>query len=445
MVKKPITYVILGVLLIASGLLLQKFAGAYYTSQAYFSQLVEKNLEEELKDLEYDMIPILDSVSAVELIKYEDFNLPTKYPYFIYGNQELKVWSDYHFAPEYELIAGEYSVKLIRHNNDVFIARKWFAESIAGQFEIVCLLPIYTEFAVQNKYLANFANEDLFSRQDVTILTTADEMVFAIELRNNPLFWIASEQNFSLAYSPYKNSLFFIYSLAILLLLTAIILWTRQKAKVQGKWVLLITAFMVWVVLKVTMSIFDFPSALLGIDLFDSRFFAVSWFERSFGDMLLNTIMIFILSMIAFKHYRIILTKALQSSMARMLYAVVLVFLLNLVFNYQYLQLRTIYFNSQISLDITQSLTFDSFRILAVLVFLLISLSTAMLFHVLFKRLEIQAASNREKALSLLVGSISFWLFTYLEWQLLLSCLFPKSIILCNKLVMQSLYIYSFG
>lgn len=393
---------------------MQKFAGTYYTSQAYFSQLVEENLEEELTALEQGMIPILDSVSVVEIIKYGDFNIPTKYPYFIYRNQELKVWSDYHFAPDFALIAGEYSIKLINYNNNIFIARKWFAESGAGQFEVVCLLPIYTEYEVQNMYLSNFANKDLFSRQEVSVSSTADGKAFTIELRNSPVFWLASEPNFSLTYSPFKTSLFFIYSLAILILLVAIMLWAREKAKVQDKWLLLLAAFMVWVALKITMNIFDFPAALLGIDLFDSRFFAVSWFERSFADMLLNTIMIFILCAIAFKYYRIVITTALQSPTARTLYAVALVFLLNLVFNYQYLQLRTIYFNSQISLDITQSLTFDSFRILAVIVFLLISMSTAMLFHVLFKRLEIQASGNREKVISLLAGSISFWLFTYL-------------------------------
>lgn len=414
MVKKPIIYIILGSLFLIGGLLLQKFAGAYYNSQEYFSQLVEKNLAEELADLEYDMIPILDSVSEVEIIRYGDFNIPTKYPYFIYRNQELKVWSDYHFAPEFELIAGEYSIKLISYNNDIFIARKWFAESKAGQFEVLSLLPIYTEFAVQNMYLSNFANEDLFSRQEVTVLTNTDNSGFEIELRNTPVFWLASEPNFSLTYSPFKTWLFFVYSLAILLLLAATTLWTGQNAKVYGKWILLLAAFMVWVVLKVTMNVFDYPAALLGIDLFDSRFFAVSWFESSFGDMLLNTIMIFVLCTIAFKHYRIVITNALHSSAARMLYAVALVFLLNLVFNYQYLQLRTIYFNSQISLDITHSLTFDRFRILAIIVFILISMSTAMLFHVLFKRLEIQASNNREKVISLLIGSILFWIFTYL-------------------------------
>ena len=364
MVRKPIFYTILGSIFLIGGLLLQKFTGTYYTSQVYFSQLVEENLEEELTGLEYDMIPILDSVSTVEIIKYGDFNISTKYPYFIYRNQELKVWSDYHFAPKFELIAGEYSIKLITYNNDIFIARKWFAESKAGQFEVVSLLPIYTEYAVQNMYLSNFANEDLFSRQDVTISPQENSSAYAIEVRNSPVFWLTSEPNFSLEYSPYKTSLFFIYSLAILLLLAASVLWTLEKAKVHGKWLLLLVAFMVWVVLKIIMGLFDFPAALLGIDLFDSRFFAVSWFERSFGDMLLNTIMIFVLSTIAFKHYRIVITKALQGFAARMVYAVILVFLLNLVFNYQYLQLRTIYFNSQISLDITDSLTFDSFRIL---------------------------------------------------------------------------------
>jgi two-component system nitrogen regulation sensor histidine kinase NtrY len=414
MFKKPVFYVILGAILLIGGLLLQKFASAYYTSQAYFSQLVEENLAEELTELEYNMIPVLDRLSTIEILKFGDFNNTTKHPYFVYRNQELKVWSDYHFAPEYKLIAGEYSIKLISYNNNIFIARKWFTESKAGPFEVVSLLPIYTEFAVQNMYLSNFANEDLFNRQEVTVSNTPDNNAYPIALRNNPVFWLVSKANFSLAYSPYKTSLFIIYSLAILLFMGAVVLWTIEKTSVHGKWILMLAVLLGWIVLKITMNIFDFPAALLGIDLFDSRFFAVSWFERSFADMLLNTIMIFVLVTIAFIYYRIVKNKILLAPMARMLYAVVLVFLLNLVFNYQYLQLRTIYFNSQINLDITHSLTYDSFRILAVFVFLLISMSTAMLFHILFKRLEIQASSNREKVISLLVGSILFWLFTYL-------------------------------
>ena len=393
---------------------MQKLAGAYYTSQEYFSQLVEENLNEEIVELEYSMIPVLDSVSTVEILKYGDFNMATKYPYFVYRNEELNIWADYHFAPEYQLIAGEYSIKLISYNNNIFIARKWFSESKAGQFEVVSLLPVYTEYALQNRYLSNFANKDLFGGQDVSVALEADSSSYAIELRNSPVFWLTSEANFSLVYSPFKTLLFFVYSLSIVLLLVAFVLWTIERAAIHGNWIFLLATFIIWIVLKVVMNVFSFPETLLGIDLFDSRFFAVSWFERSFADMLLNTIMIFILCMISFKYYRIVKTKALQSITARILYSGVLVFLLNLVFNYQYLQLRTIYFNSQISLDITHSLTFDSFRILAVLVFLLISISTAMLFHILFKRVEIQTSNNREKVIAVLAGSVLYWLFTYL-------------------------------
>lgn len=393
---------------------MQKFAGSFYSSQEYFSQLVEEKLKEALADLEFNMIPIMDSVSTVDILKFDDFNVQTKYPYFVYRNKELKIWSDYHFTPDFNLIGGDYSIKLITHNNDMFIARKWFSESGAGQFEVVCLLPIYTEYAVQNRYLTNFANENLFGRQEVVVSNAADNSSYAIELRNNPVFWLEKEADFTLAYSPFKTYLFAIYSLSLMLCLLAVIFSVSVLITNRGKWIVLLTAFLVWVVLKIVMSMFDFPAALLGIDLFDSRYFAVSWFERSFGDMLLNTVMIFVLSIIAFRHYRVVITKALRNPALRMLFAVLLVFLLNLVFNYQYLQLRTIYFNSQINLDITRSLTFDSFRVLTIIVFLLISMSTAMLFHVLFKRLEIQASTNREKGISLVLGTILFWLFTFL-------------------------------
>ncbi|RLB62182.1 MAG: hypothetical protein DRH08_12830, partial [Deltaproteobacteria bacterium] len=79
-----------------------------------------------------------------------------------------------------------------------------------------------------------------------------------------------------------------------------------------------------------------------------------------------------------------------------------------------YLQLRTIYFNSQISLDITRSLEFDSFRLLSILVFVLISGSTVLLFHVFIKRFDSYIVNIKERIIGLLFGSILFLGFTYI-------------------------------
>jgi signal transduction histidine kinase len=415
MFKKPVFYAILGALFLIGGLLVQRYAEPFYTSQAYFVQLVEENLEDELFELEYEMIPILDSVAKVEILKFGDFNIPTNHPYFVYRNQELKVWSDYYYAPDFALIGGDYSIKVITDNNNIFVARKWFSKSKVGQFEVVSLIPVYTSYPVQNKYLSDFANPKLFKGQNVNVSDTVEVNSFAIHLRGKPILWLAQEPNFSLAYSPFKTSLFVIYSLAYLFFLTSVVLWAIRAVAIFGHRVLLLITVAVWAVIKASMSVFDFPATLLGIDLFDSRFFAVSWFERSFGDMLLNTIMIFILSVIAFRHYRGAVLKSLQNPTARFLYAAVLVFLLNLIFNYQYLQLRTIYFNSQISLDITRSLEFDAFRVLSILVFLIISVSTALLFHLFFKRLEAQAGGIGNKVTAIIAGSALFLLFTYIS------------------------------
>jgi hypothetical protein len=249
MFKKPKLYFVIGALFLVGGLLLQKFAGTFYSSQEYFSQLVEEKLEEELADLEFSMIPIMDSVSTVEILKFNDFNIQAKYPYFVYRNQELKIWSDFHFTPEFDLIAGDYSIKLITYNNDIYIARKWFSESVGGQFEVVSLLPIYTEYAVQNRYLTNFANKNLFGRQEVIVSDTPDDTHHTIELQGEPIFWLAKESEFTLAYSPFKTYLFIIYSTSIILLLLAVTLSVKAAVTKRGKWIVVLITFMVWVIL----------------------------------------------------------------------------------------------------------------------------------------------------------------------------------------------------
>jgi signal transduction histidine kinase len=412
--RKPIFYLILGTLLLGGGWLLQRFAGDYYTSQAYFAYRIQENLEHELAELEYDMIPVLDTISTNQILKFGSYNESMKYPYFIYRKGELKLWSHAHFVPEYELIEGDYSIKVVNLNKNIFLARKWLADTGAGQYEIVSLLPIYINYPVQNKYLSNNANKAIFSRQEIeVIMNPQEDDVLPIILRNKIVFWLAKDQNFKLESSPFNISLLIIYSLALLMFIVAGVRWAFQKTTSYGKWILLLAIFLIWAGLKIIMNLFDFPNSLLGTKLFDSRFFAVSWFEHSFGDMMLNTIMIFLLSFVIFRYYRIADNQRLSNTQLRLLVATAIVFLLNLVINYQYLQLRTIYFNSQISLDITQSLTFDRFKILSILVFLLLSLSTVLLFHLLFKRLEIQVTNNKERVLAIVLGSLLFVLFTF--------------------------------
>lgn len=413
MLKKPIVYLAPGLAFMIIAWLLQVFAGDYYNSRAYFTRLVQGNIDDQLRLIEQDMVPVLDSVATVDIVKFSDFNLEVSHAYYVYRQNELILWSNYKVVPPFPVVAGDFAIKAVTLDNNVFIARKWLSESPAGKLAIVSLLPVFVDFSVQNNYLADFANKNIFLGHDVRVVLMPEKGALPVVVRGHTLFWLANDPGFVFENSPFNKWLLAIYSLAILLLITGFYLWAATLARQKGKWVLLLAVLLLWLGLKGVMYLSGFPMVFLGIDLFDSRFYTVSLLERSFGDMLLNTVMIFLLSLIVFKHYRLVKPVQGNSKWRQLGYATGIFFLLNLVINYQYLQLRTIYFNSQISLDITQTLAFDNFRILSVLVFLLISASTMLLFHVLFKRMELLVPRVKDKFIVLLGGSLLFWLFTY--------------------------------
>ena len=414
MFKKPAFYLILGASLLIVGVATQKIAGSYYASQAYFVKLVENHLEKEISLLEYQMIPVLDNAATADILKFKDLLLDRNFQYFIYRNNELVFWSDNKFVPDNDSIKGDFAIKLINLNNSLFVVRKWFAGSATGKVEVVSLLPVYINYSVQNKYLNDYFNNKLFSHQLVQVLDKKSADSIAVTLRGNTIFWLEIAAGFSIKDTLFGILLTIIYSLAILLGIVAFLMWTISQAKSRGNWIIIAGLMAIWAGLKLILSGLEFPAVFLSLDLLDSRFFTVSWVEQSFADMMLNTIMIFLISVFAFKFYRHIKMEFLSSKKQRLLYGLVMSFLLIMIINYQYIQLRTIYFNSQITLDITQSLVFNSFRIFSVLVFILVSTSTALLFHLVFKRFDLLVTKNSEKIISLCLGSVMFLFFTLL-------------------------------
>ena len=414
MFKNPFVYLILGLVLLLGAWSWQLFNTEYYTSHTYYAELVQSNLEKEVEELEYEMIPVLDSVSTTEFLEFKDYNLELKYPYFVFRNGELKIWSDYQFVPDYEVIAGEESLRIIENNNSSYLARKWFSDSPYGEFEVVSLIPLKVDYNVQNQYLGSNLNQDVFINQNASILLEEDLGANAIIIKESVLFWIVFKDGFELTNAPYKVILFIAYTIAIISLLLALFTWLKFKQGVSTGSHFLYMIITVWVLLKLALSVFNFPQNLIAVDIFDARFFAVSWFEQSFADMLLNTSAIFLISVTTFKYYRNEALPKITIRFNKLLVSSFVVFLLHLIINYQYLQLRTIYFNSQISLDITETFNFDSFRVRSLLIFILIGISSALYFHVFFKFLEGVATTLRARIIAVGLGTLFFTGFSLL-------------------------------
>jgi two-component system nitrogen regulation sensor histidine kinase NtrY len=411
MFKNPRSYILAGVIILLATWFWQFLKIEYYRSQEFYIATVELGIEEQLANVELEMIPVLDSVSTVDILEFSDYSFKTTYPFLIYRNGELKVWKDYHLAPTFTEINSEENVFLLRNSGGDFLVRKWHSDSRSGQYLIASLIPLTIEYKVQNSYLSDYFNESIFKDLEVQISNQEVAEYLPVKVRGESLLWIMVNSAEGLEKSPYLISLLTLYTIGIFLLIIGSAIWAIGTSDGR-QWMLIVYIIAVWGILKLAVFLTGFPDSLVTIDLFDSKFFVVSWFEQSFGDMLLNTIAILLIGIILFRHYRQPFANLNLSGRAKLLLAVGLSFVLHLVINYQYLQLRTIYFNSQLSLDITSSFHFDSFRIYALIVFVIVGISSALLFHVVFKHLEALLKGTGQKVLTLLAGTLIFVLFT---------------------------------
>lgn len=412
MFKNPRPYIIAGIAILVFTLVWQFLKMDYYTSSEYYISLVEEAAEKELSTAELEMIPVLDSVSTVEILKFSDYDFKTTHPFFIFHNGELKVWSDFQIAPTFAEIDIAQNVFVFHNSNGDFLVRKWHSDSRFGLYHIVSIIPLSIRYQVQNRYLSDYNNTAIFKDLPIELSLLKMDNYFPVTIREQVMFWLDKPPMAQLDKSPFLITLAALYTLGIILLIIGSAIYANGKSGIYGKAILLGYVLFVWALLKIIGYVFGFPESFLSIDLFDSKFFAVSWFERSFGDMLLNTIAILLLSVILFKYFRHPLKYGNLQRSTKLLVGSFLTFLLHLIINYQYLQLRTIYFNSQLTLDITSSFNFDSFRVYALLVFVLVAISSAFMYHVVFRHLETLLKSNIEKWTVILAGTVVFILFS---------------------------------
>jgi len=387
------------------GVLLQWFLSDRYNASEYYTSLIESSLEREVTKLEQEMIPVLDSASNGNLIQ-SNFNAKTSYPYYIYRNGQIKIWSDYHIVPDYSDLNGTYQYKAKELNNSLYVIRKWFVENLSGTFEVFALIPIRTSFSLKNRYLQDIYNPKIFQSESVSLLFSKQKGFTPIILKNTYLFSVNVGKNYRVNNSFFNVLLGIIYSLALISFTLGLILWYLQF-RIRNKLiygVMLIVAY--WIVLKFGMFIFEFPETVLRVDVFNSQFFAVSWFERSFGDMMLNTIFLLIIAL--FLYLRISKFKTRKLKGWERYISVMAILAMFFIPNYLYLQLRAIYHNSQISLDITQSLQFGPFKVFTLLVFVIISLSSFLYFHLLIRYYLSIKANLIQKTIDVVVAAILF-------------------------------------
>ena len=376
-------------------------------------KFIAKAINAQVSEQEYAMIPVLDSLSLFGQINISNTE-QTPYPFYVFEKSKLTVWSDFKFVPEYDDVKGSYKYNYIDKPYGKFIVRKWVVNYKKKTFEIFSLITLYRKYPINNLYIQSALNPAIGKKGRIEI-TSFDSSLngYIIKFNDTPICKIKLEKG-------YKPAIVLPIIYIDFFLLVLQLLFYYALYRFTLRWNKLFEVLLIvlgWAYFKMVFPLMEGTTVFAGVNLFDPQYYAVSWFERSIADLLINSLFILLISFrigVWAKNKRFLKLLAYPSN--RVVSAGILLtfaFLTFWVINYPFFQLRSIYDNSQVSIDISQSLQFGWTRIITFAIVILVNISTFLLYHTIVRHLLKFVASIKELIILLLLGFLLYLPLSY--------------------------------
>lgn len=408
---------ILSIIFLAAGLWTSYQSNQPASPEAVTGKIAER-ISNELIKIDEEARIIMKNV-----LDTPHFSLPkvTSYPFLIYSGDSLHSWSSNSIVPPTPLVSDDFSIKLLKTSGGDFLAKKWPVN--AKNAFLLALIPLHRQYTIRNSYLQPEWNKNIFPEGKIAIYEPNANRGTPVCINDLCLFRIGFiPDDFAFHENTRGLSIIFIaVSIAFLIyFIINVIINLKQKHPDIAFLILLASLWLI----RVTMTASNYPGRFVHSSLFDPQVFASSNLNRSLGDLFLNMIILSVVCYFLFKQYyrfkslRIIYDKPVLKGLFPLLYS--LVFFFSMLFPFVVVQ--TIYNNSSIVLDISQSLQFDTLRVIA-LVILILSWVCSFLFSHIFLRLLISLSPRKYVLLYIFAGGLFFVLVNMLTRQPYLSAL----------------------
>lgn len=388
--------------MLAIGLLVAFSAGLYFSYRAVLPTKPESivagfsiRLDTILEKIDAS-VKILQQSDALDIHRLErERNIE----FLLLSEQEVVQWTSNQFLPPVRFLLDDFTYKYLKISSGDFLLAKW---ELDQQKFLIAIVPLHIHYKIQNEYLEPWRNAEIFGRHEVSILDANAEQGFTVEINGIPVFkCIFPSTQFPSATDALLTILF--HTIAIFIFFIVLYRFVRsvQQKHASLSFFILLGGF---VLVRYLMIEFQFPSRFVSSDVFDPKYFASSELNPSLGDLVLNSISVTVVCLFLFLNfYRFSdLRASLKSPVSRWVISVLssLAMLFGALFPYVVIQ--TIYNNSAITLNISESIQFDMLRILAFISVMLSWVSSFLFMHV-FIRLMI--GDSKEKFfLSLFIG-----------------------------------------
>jgi two-component system, NtrC family, nitrogen regulation sensor histidine kinase NtrY len=390
-VKKHTTHIflLLSLLLLGATFLVDFFSekGTLGASDSKYLSSLRTRIKEEIAVSQYDMSSVAERIVKTQQFSFADLKTPSKYPYYVYKNHNLVYWSDHRFIPDSARIFNVNNPQLIDFQQGKFIINRRSLNIKNDVIDVFSAINLRTDYKRDNNYLQSGYNTSLFTTDPQQISTKKTGAYQTItDDQNRFLFSVIPPK-----LEVYRNQTLSINTvfLAILsVLFFGIYIWqwvVRLSRQHNYEWSFILLASYL-AILRIGMLYFNIPSLFYETDVFNPKFYVSSKFAPSLGDLLLNCIAVFVLSLYFVDYYyrsKIHFLFTRSNIAIKRIVAIVSVVLSYWAFYACFSELESIYDKSNFSLDITLSIEFSSLKWVCISIFICISSIYFLVIHIL--------------------------------------------------------------
>jgi len=378
---------------------------------------VQENLETELLVAQQQTTTLKQQLLTQQKIHFENLPLDSKYPIFVYQNEQLRYWTSNKFMIDNESLTGKFKVQGVQNNYGNFLVVKETILLKGNRYRLAIAIPLSLE-PEDNQYLTLKINEEIFQNAQLRGISLNSDDGYTVNLEDGrflcAIMTAPDTDKIQLKSTGiYGNLILFFASLTLIFTFLQIRLNLKEyihRRKVSEGFLILLVSL---AGIRAVMLKLNLPFNLVPYDLFNFKYYASSDISPSLGDLFLNMLSIcFLVGFVYFNYYRLFnYRKLLQlPQKQKKMIAVILGLVTFVSFYFLFLVLESIYFNSQTTLDITSDINFNIFKITCFLIFILSALIYFFTCHIVGRLLLLIHHSMRQLGQNLLISSVIFLL-----------------------------------
>ncbi|MCC5921000.1 MAG: hypothetical protein LAT68_12280 [Cyclobacteriaceae bacterium] len=292
--------------------------------------------------------------------------------HLIYRNNQLIYWTNSFLIPTNNIIDEAESIDLINFKNVSALLSKQSYSQANDSLVSVILIPLKTDETTLSIFSGERYSANVFGHYDFNISAQKPDESNAIYMNDGSF---AFNIYFGKTYHHYSQQAISLYILLVFLIIGMLIYmalyWSRILLENKSPFLSIFLLGLVLIAVRLLMLVYDFPSSVKELDLFDSRYFASSYISPSLGDYLINSLFLFAFVIFFYsKRNQWISMLSLNDWRSKVLVSSMLLFSL-LLLGFQVKFITDIFQNSVWTLEVTQEIRFDLSYTISLLIFII--------------------------------------------------------------------------